>query len=93
MNPRKSIVYIYTVPGTGVQVRVFFFGVRAWLDMRLMPSTISFCGLGSRVRVKVLGSINCFTAMGHNSGFPVHRDGPLVACIKLAFSTNNIYCY
>ncbi len=37
--------------------------------------------------------INCLTAIGHKSGSPIHRDGPLVSCIYLAFSTNNIYCY
>ena len=37
--------------------------------------------------------LNCLTAIGHKSGSPVQRDGPLVACICLEFSTNNIYCY
>ena len=40
----------------------FFFGVHAWL---VMTSTISFCGLGSRVRVKVLGSVKVALASRH----------------------------
>ena len=48
---------------------VFFFGVRMRLGMTY--NYISFCGLGSRVRVKVLGSVNSY----HNHN-PKHIYNP-----------------
>ena len=67
---------------------------RHWWPRIRAPRMVCVYGVDLRSKYKPGFMVfNCLTAIGHKSGSPIHRDGPLVACIYLAFSTNNIYCY